>query len=67
MRQHAALYNLPQSTAEEQYICACQILPGYGQETFIVKDKNHEDAILGVSLTGVVITYGMGKENRVFK
>lgn len=67
MRQHAALHNLPQSTSEEYYICACQKLEGYGQETFLVKDKTGEDAIISVTLTGVTISYPSGKEGRNFK
>lgn len=65
-RQHAILHNLPQNTAEEYYICACQRLDGYGQESFIVKDSSNEDAIIGVSLTGVNVTYPNGKEGRSY-
>lgn len=56
-RQHAALHNLPQSTAEEYYICACQKLEGYGEEDFNVKDKEGRPVIIGIGLTGVSLTY----------
>ncbi|KAI4458313.1 tyrosine-protein phosphatase [Holotrichia oblita] len=65
-RQHAALHNIPQGTAEEYYICACQRLEGYGQELFHVKDKNGDDALIGVSLTGVHVTYKNGREGRSY-
>lgn len=65
-RQHAVLHNLPQGTAEEYYICACQRLDGYGQETFAVKDYGGEDVIIGVSLTGVTVTYPSGREGRSY-
>lgn len=67
MRQHAHLMNLPQSTAEEYYICACQKLEGYGLETYTVKEKNGEDAILGVTLTSVTVNYPSGRETRTFR
>lgn len=67
MRQHAALHNLPQSTAEEYYICACQKLEGYGQEMFLVKDRSGDDAVIAVALTGVSIAYPSGKEGKNFK
>ncbi|XP_025834332.1 tyrosine-protein phosphatase non-receptor type 14 [Agrilus planipennis] len=66
IRQHAALHSLPQGTAEEYYICACQKLDGYGQELFSVKDHSNEDAVLGVSLTGVTVFYPNGKEGRSY-
>lgn len=46
-RQHAALHNLPQGTAEEYYICACQKLDGYGQEVYTVKNHDGLDTIIG--------------------
>ncbi|KAJ8962381.1 hypothetical protein NQ318_018365, partial [Aromia moschata] len=52
-RNHAALQSLPQGTAEEYYICACQRLEGYGQEVYSVKDKDGLDALIGICLTGV--------------
>ncbi|KAL1491998.1 hypothetical protein ABEB36_012508 [Hypothenemus hampei] len=65
-RQHAALHNLPQGTAEEYYICACQKLEGYGEEEFHVKCKNGNIAVIGMSLTGVSVNYGE-KNPRRFK
>ncbi|XP_074033210.1 protein tyrosine phosphatase non-receptor pez isoform X1 [Leptinotarsa decemlineata] len=65
-RQHAALHNLPQATAEEYYICACQRLDGYGEEVYSAKDENGADTLLGISLTGVYIGYPGGKEGRQF-
>nr|XP_022905804.1 tyrosine-protein phosphatase non-receptor type 21 [Onthophagus taurus]XP_022905805.1 tyrosine-protein phosphatase non-receptor type 21 [Onthophagus taurus] len=65
-KQHAALLNIPQGTAEEYYICACQRLNGYGQEVFFVKDKNGESAIIGVSLTGIHVSYRNGREGRSY-
>ncbi|XP_060524668.1 tyrosine-protein phosphatase non-receptor type 14 [Cylas formicarius] len=56
-RQHAALLNVPQGTAEEYYICACQKLEGYGQEEFSVTNKEGVHAILGIGLTGITATY----------
>ncbi|KAJ8921711.1 hypothetical protein NQ315_010621 [Exocentrus adspersus] len=54
-RQHAALHSLPQGTAEEYYICACQRLEGYGQEVYSVKDHQGLDTLIGISLTGVYV------------
>lgn len=65
-RQHAALHNLPPVTAEEYYICACQRLEGYGQELYAVKEKNGDDAIIGVSLIGVSVSYPNGREGRSY-
>ncbi|CAG9764235.1 unnamed protein product [Ceutorhynchus assimilis] len=56
-RQHAALHNLPQSTAEEYYICACQRLEGYGEEEFHVKDKEGNIVIIGIGLRGVSVAF----------
>lgn len=58
--------NLPQGTAEEYYICACQRLEGYGQEVYCVKDKHGEDVLIGVSLIGVTVSYPSGKEGRSY-
>lgn len=67
-RQHAVLHNVPQSTAEEYYICACQKLEGYGQETFLVKERSSGDAaIIGVSLTGLFISYQSSRPGRIFR
>ncbi|CAH0553349.1 unnamed protein product [Brassicogethes aeneus] len=63
-RQHAALHSLPQGTAEEYYISACQKLNGYGQEYYSVKDKSGESAMIGVSLVGVTVKYVNTKELR---
>lgn len=34
-----------------------QQLDGYGQETFLAKDEHKMEAIVGVSLTGIVVGY----------
>ncbi|KAJ8977596.1 hypothetical protein NQ317_018364 [Molorchus minor] len=65
-RQHAALHNLPQGTAEEYYICACQRLEGYGQEIYTVKDKEGRDALIGISLTEFFVGCAGGREGRHF-
>ncbi|CAG9858770.1 unnamed protein product [Phyllotreta striolata] len=65
-RQHSALHNLPQGTAEEYYICACQRLDGYGQEVYAAKDRDGVDTLIGISLMGVYISYPGGKEGRHF-
>lgn len=65
--QHAALHNLPQGTAEEYYICACQKLEGYGQELLSVKDSNYEDVNIGVSLLGITVSYLSGKEGHNYR
>uniref|UniRef100_A0A6P7H4K0 protein-tyrosine-phosphatase n=1 Tax=Diabrotica virgifera virgifera TaxID=50390 RepID=A0A6P7H4K0_DIAVI len=65
-RQHSALHNLPQGTAEEYYICACQRLDGYGQEVYVVKDHEGVDTLIGICLTGVYVGYPGGKEGRHF-
>ncbi|XP_023310890.1 tyrosine-protein phosphatase non-receptor type 14 isoform X2 [Anoplophora glabripennis] len=65
-RQHAALHNLPQGTAEEYYICACQRLEGYGQEVYSVKDNEGTDTLISICLTGVYIGYPGGREGRHF-
>ncbi|XP_044258039.1 tyrosine-protein phosphatase non-receptor type 21 [Tribolium madens] len=64
IRQHAALHNLSQGTAEEYYICACQQLEGYGQEIYAVKDRLGDDAIISVSLTEVSVGYAGEREGR---
>lgn len=67
-RQHSALHNIPQGTAEEYYICACQKLDGYGQECFVVKERSSGDiAIIGVSLTGLTVNYQSGRAGRVYR
>lgn len=65
-RQHAALHNLPQGTAEEYYICACQRLEGYGQEVYSVKDSDGTDTLISICLTGVYVGYPGGREGRHF-
>lgn len=66
IQQHAALHNLPQGTAEEYYICTCQKLDGYGQEIYGATTRTNEEAIIGVSLTGVGIEYPRLKQSRQF-
>lgn len=56
-RQHAALQNLPQGTAEEYYICLCQKLEGYGQEEYTVKNKEGGEVVIAIGLTGVSVAY----------
>ncbi|VEN49341.1 unnamed protein product [Callosobruchus maculatus] len=64
-RRHAALQGLPHGTAEECYICACQRLGGYGQETYAVKEvSSSAEAVLGICLTGVYVS--VGGESRHF-
>lgn len=65
-RQHAALHNLPQGTAEEYYICACQRLDGYGQEVYAVRDSGGLEATIGICLTGIHIGNSMCRETRHF-
>lgn len=57
IQQHAGLTGLPQGAAEERYILMAQHLNGYGQETFLAKDDHRNEAIMGVSLTGIVVGY----------
>ncbi|KAL3280129.1 hypothetical protein HHI36_017633 [Cryptolaemus montrouzieri] len=67
IQQHSAFHNLPQGTAEEYYICACQKLDGYGQEVYSVRSgRSGEEAILGVSLIGVGVEYTHAKQSRHF-
>ncbi|KAK9884942.1 hypothetical protein WA026_009178 [Henosepilachna vigintioctopunctata] len=67
IQQHATFHNLPQGTAEEYYICACQKLEGYGQEVYSVRStRTGEEAILGVSLIGVGVEYINAKHSRHF-
>lgn len=65
-RQHAALHNLPQGTAEEYYICACQRLDGYGQEVYSVRNGEGKEATIGICLNGLYIGNSMGRETRHF-
>lgn len=58
------MHNLPQGTAEEYYICACQQLDGYGQEIYAVKDRLGDDAMISVSLTEVSVGYAGEREGR---
>ncbi|KAK6631725.1 hypothetical protein RUM43_013789 [Polyplax serrata] len=59
VQQHAGLAGLPQGSAEERYILMVKQLEGYGQETFLAKGSNRNSAIVGVSLTGIIV----GQEN----
>nr|XP_018912530.1 PREDICTED: tyrosine-protein phosphatase non-receptor type 21 isoform X2 [Bemisia tabaci] len=54
---HASLVGLAQGTAEEYYILATQQLDGYGQETFLAKDENGSEVIIGITLTGIAVGY----------
>ncbi|XP_063225747.1 tyrosine-protein phosphatase non-receptor type 14 isoform X2 [Bacillus rossius redtenbacheri] len=65
--QHAALAGLAQGTAEEYYILAAQQLEGYGQETFIAKDESGVEVIMGVSLSGVIVTYESIQTSRHYR
>lgn len=60
------MHNLPQGTAEEYYICACQQLEGYGQEFYAVRDRLGDNAVISVSLPEVSVGYAGEKEGRQF-
>lgn len=61
VQQHAGLTGLPQGAAEERYILMAKQLDGYGQETFLAKDDHRNPALVGVSLTGIIV----GQENNL--
>ena len=45
-----------QAQAEEGYISACQLLSGYGQETFIARDHSRQhEVMIAISLTGIMV------------
>lgn len=56
IEHHQALHNVPQAQAEEGYISACQVLSGYGQETFMAKDQGKQsEVMIAISLTGIMV------------
>lgn len=66
IHQHAALHNLPQGTAEEHFITACQHLDGYGVECYRAHDEQNFDVVIGISLTGIVVRSGDGKGEKFY-
>ncbi|KAL0275461.1 UNVERIFIED_CONTAM: hypothetical protein PYX00_003298 [Menopon gallinae] len=67
VQQHAALAGLPQAVAEERYILMVQQLDGYGQETFFAKDDHRNEAVVGVSLTGIIVGYENNSNYKFFQ
>lgn len=66
IHQHAALHNLPQGTAEEHFITACQQLDGYGVECYRAHDQHGAQVIIGISLTGILVRQGEGRSEKFY-
>lgn len=56
IQQHDEVHDVAQSAAEELYISLCQQLDGYGQETFMAQNDDKEEVMLGISVSGVIVS-----------
>lgn len=66
IHQHSALHNLPQGTAEEHFITACQRLDGYGVECFRAYDEQNCNVVIGISLIGIYVRRPDDRNNGKF-
>jgi tyrosine-protein phosphatase non-receptor type 14/21 len=49
------VHDVAQNAAEELYISLCQQLDGYGQETFMARNEDGIEVVLGISVSGVIV------------
>lgn len=49
------VHDVAQSACEELYISLCQQLDGYGQETFMARNDDSMEVMLGISVSGVIV------------
>lgn len=54
------VHDVTQRAAEELYISLCQQLDGYGQETFVARNDEGKEVLLGISVSGVIIVSNSG-------
>lgn len=57
IQHHDEVHDVTQAAAEELYISLCQQLDGYGQETFIARNEEGVEVMLGISVSGVIVGY----------
>lgn len=57
IQHHDEVHDVTQAAAEELYISLCQQLDGYGQETFIARNEDGVEVMLGISVSGVIVGY----------
>lgn len=50
------VHDVAQSACEELYISLCQQLDGYGQETFMARNDDSMEVMLGISVSGVIVS-----------
>lgn len=50
------VHDVTQRAAEELYISLCQQLDGYGQETFMARNDDGKEVLLGISVSGVIVS-----------
>lgn len=50
------VHDVTQRSAEELYISLCQQLDGYGQETFVARNDDSKEVLLGISVSGVIVS-----------
>lgn len=55
IQHHDEVHDVTQAAAEELYISLCQQLDGYGQETFIARNEDSIEVMLGISVSGVIV------------
>lgn len=55
IRHNDEVHDVAQAAAEELYISLCQQLDGYGQETFMAKNEDGVEVMLGISVSGVIV------------
>lgn len=57
IQHHDQVQDVTQASAEELYISLCQQLDGYGQETFVARNDEGVEVMLGISVSGVIVGY----------
>jgi tyrosine-protein phosphatase non-receptor type 14/21 len=55
IQHHDEVHDVTQAAAEELYISLCQQLDGYGQETFMARNEDGAEVMLGISVSGVIV------------
>lgn len=55
IQHHDEVHDVAQAAAESLYISLCQQLDGYGQETFMARNEDGLEVMLGISVSGVIV------------
>jgi len=55
IQHHDEVHDVTQASAEELYISLCQQLDGYGQETFMARNDDGMEVMLGISVSGIIV------------